>query len=365
VAGQDALSSLRESVADFKTTINGQSDLLTEYSDGITGMKAVVNTANAAGDCADPFFTNLIDALNEIKTGIDAINLPVDTSTLDPLEEMLVQYKIPPDFDEIIAFKKTFLTFALDALFAVIAAWTLLLGFFACFANCNFKMSKSGLCACLHWIYKYLVLVLGSIFLTLNLAICGISIIMAMMFSDMCSVEGGPGEGLKLLTTDLNVEFPDDSDFFWWTKCDGAHPLQSELDAFGTPIQELYDLYSDGTTIPADECGTAAPDPLGAIINKALVTDGQYTATLWKTNWDFAENFHCTAINGAYTKLMHDGVCTHLTTTFFWLGAALFGSTFILIISFWILACVSRKIEGDDEEEEEEDDASASGKGKK
>jgi len=51
-------------------------------------------------------------------------------------------------------FGKGFLTFSLDALFVVIAIWTACLCFFACCAKCNFKMSKSGLCACLHTIYK-------------------------------------------------------------------------------------------------------------------------------------------------------------------------------------------------------------------
>jgi hypothetical protein len=324
---------------------------LATYSTEMGEVKTIVQ-GQTNSEC--PAKSQIVGYLDEIEAGLEEAKLPADAETLEPLQTMLEPYEVSTLMDEIPVFGKGFLTFSLDAIFVVVVIWTACLCFFACCAKCNYKMSKSGCCACLHSIYKALVMVFSSLILILNFGLGGVLLVLATMMSDMCYTD--PAANFEIVANEAGFEFPDGApDPFWWAKCEGANPLNSTLASFKAPLDLLvtgvYEPCVAGNT-PCLSPGQCATGQLKAYLDPADVTGNAYTATMQKTVFDFTELFMCEKLNKVVAGLLYDGVCDGLITTFFFLWAALTASSFFIILAFYLLACKGGKSDDDEDEDE-------------
>jgi len=354
-AAQETLTAFKDAVDEMSAIITAAETGLATYATQMGDLKLIVDAqtqGNGNTDC--PGKTDILRMLTEIEDGLAEAKLPADAKTLEPLQDMLLPYETSTLMEEIPEFGKGFLTFSLDALFVVIAIWTACLCFFACCAKCNFKMSKSGLCACLHTIYKALVMVFSSLILILNFGLGGVLLVLSTMMSDMCYSD--PAANFEIVVDEAGVEFPDGApDPFWWAKCEGTNPMQTVLDGFKTPLTALVDQIYTPCAAGASPCtvaGQCDTDALKPFLDPALVADNAYTAKMQKTVFDFTELFMCEKLNKVVAGIMYDGVCEGLINTFFFLWAALTASSFFIILAFYLLAC---KKPSDDDEEDEDD----------
>jgi hypothetical protein len=372
---QDMLDNMSVAFTACGTLLDAIGDKIRDYSTQFTVMKQEVD--DATGNCDAQMKSDLSTYLFQISSKMGAVKLPVGSTMVEPMLKALKTTDFPPSAEQL-ENGEGILAFGFDSGLAIIGGMLGTIAFLACFANYQSPRYNKGCCRCMKCCYIFLVLILGTVVVILNLVIGGMLMYLAVAVADMCmanpdTVFSGLFNGNGALK-DAGI-----GDVLYWTTCPAdasKNPLSILLDQVDVPINMLSNNARNGiwdslpqqcqdeVTSIGKHCGTNPTDGMscatadGALLPLSDTTTPAERCISRETLWEFRDIFGCPGnqyvtsqggttpkggLNMVYNQFVYNALCTDLVGAFFYLWAAISLSSFFILFAFFVLPCTTRK----------------------